>query len=166
MVPVLSKAISRSSLLGVRLFSRAVLPSSQIPAHHVNSQSVSTLISTIDLPVEKSSHYSPLNASSDFFLLNVFPFFMCLPSDVGTVAVAAYFQGSVTPLNSPVRQGIMGSLQNLVADFSIWLIKRTFQPSLVRKRRKHGFLRRQESVGGRKVLKRRMAKGRMRLGGS
>ena len=61
---------------------------------------------------------------------------------------------------------IVDSLQSLLRDISIWLIKRTFQPSIVRKRRKHGFLRRQESVGGRRVLKRRAAKGRIRLGGS
>ena len=61
---------------------------------------------------------------------------------------------------------IVGSLQSLLRDLSTWLIKRTFQPSIVRKRRKHGFLRRQESVGGRRVLKRRAAKGRIRLGGS
>lgn len=58
------------------------------------------------------------------------------------------------------------SLQSLLRDLSTWFIKRTFQPSIVRKRRKHGFLRRQESVGGRRVLKRRAAKGRIRLGGS
>ena len=61
---------------------------------------------------------------------------------------------------------IVGILQSLLRDLSTWLIKRTFQPSIIRKRRKHGFLRRQESVGGRRVLKRRAAKGRIRLGGS
>ena len=61
---------------------------------------------------------------------------------------------------------IVCSLPSLLRDLSTWLIKRTFQPSIVRKRRKHGFLRRQESVGGRRVLKRRAAKGRIRLGGS
>jgi len=55
------------------------------------------------------------------------------------------------------------SLQSLF-DLSTWLIKRTFQPSIIRKRRKHGFRRRKESVGGNRVLKRRLAKGRMRLG--
>ena len=61
---------------------------------------------------------------------------------------------------------IVDNLQSLLRDLSTWLIKRTFQPSIIRKRRKHGFLRRQESVGGRRVLKRRAAKGRIRLGGS
>lgn len=48
---------------------------------------------------------------------------------------------------------------------STWFIKRTFQPSIIRKRRKTGFLSRQKTVGGRRILKRRMKKGRMRLGG-
>ena len=60
---------------------------------------------------------------------------------------------------------IMDNLQSLLGDLSTWLIKRTFQPSIIRKRRKHGFRRRKESVGGRNVLARRKAKGRIRLGG-
>ena len=55
--------------------------------------------------------------------------------------------------------------RNVVLDLAIWLVKRTFQPSIVRKKRKMGFLVRQRTVGGRRVLKRRQAKGRMRLGG-
>jgi large subunit ribosomal protein L34 len=47
----------------------------------------------------------------------------------------------------------------------IWLIKRTFQPSVLRKRRKTGFLSRHKTAGGRKILKRRIEKGRIRLGG-
>jgi large subunit ribosomal protein L34 len=52
-----------------------------------------------------------------------------------------------------------------VADFAVWLIKRTFQPSIIRKKRKMGFLVRQRTVGGRRTLARRKAKGRYRLGG-
>lgn len=55
--------------------------------------------------------------------------------------------------------------KDLLLDLAIWLGKRTFQPSIVRKKRKTGFLVRQRTVGGRRVLKRRQAKGRMRLGG-
>jgi large subunit ribosomal protein L34 len=61
---------------------------------------------------------------------------------------------------------VIDNLQSLLGDISTWLIKRTYQPSIIRKRRKHGFMRRKESVGGRRVLARRLAKGRMRLGGS
>ena len=60
---------------------------------------------------------------------------------------------------------LVDCLQSLLGDISTWFIKRTYQPSIIRKRRKHGFRRRKESVGGRRVLKRRMAKGRIRLGG-
>jgi large subunit ribosomal protein L34 len=56
------------------------------------------------------------------------------------------------------------SLPSLWNEFTL-LIKRTFQPSVIRKRRKTGFLKRHKSVGGRRVLDRRAQKGRIRLGG-
>lgn len=58
------------------------------------------------------------------------------------------------------------NFESSILSWAIWLIKRTYQPSILKKKRKCGYLKRRLTVGGRNIFKRRRQKGRKRLFGA
>lgn len=93
---------------------------------------------------------------------------------VSAAIARVLFKGEETPIvlnnmNDQRYADSVPSAAGVVSDYveslfgGILFVKRTFQPSLLRRKRKHGFLARQGTRHGRKIMQHRRAKGRSSL---
>lgn len=81
---------------------------------------------------------------------------------INTISPFKHHFPTISNLLQPPNQ-LIQKTSKILQSLAIFFIKRTYQPNIRKRKRKHGFLKRLKTRNGRKIIRRRLKKGRKYL---
>ncbi len=143
-----------------------MLPISTLAARQILKSSISLFGPNSSRLSSSNQFFNPLYLSS---FLSSFPQIkmsslsrIATSSRLLSQSLSSSYNPQLTSIGLELGKQLQNSLSSTLTDV-IYQLKRTFQPSLIRRKRKHGFLARKNSRHGLKIIHRRLEKGRRAL---